>query len=202
MTGTGSHRQHNRMRSDVAHERCGRTAALYLRGRTYQEIAQELGISRETVFRDMRVARRLWRQRASRTYQKHLYEQLARLDEVENQAWIGWERSLGNAVEDGSETIDGTEGTTRKTSKKTKKQSGNPTFLKVVQDAVRQRSELLGLMDPDARNGRDENEEAQVIAVVIDSREEAEELRTFSLTEFREAMKAEVAAETLDAETA
>lgn len=169
---------------DVALERCHKAASLYLRGRTYAEIAKELGVCRETINRDMKRARTIWRKRASRTYQKHLYEQLARLDEIEQQAWIGWERSLKDSLETGTEDGESPMGNTSRTTTKRRRQSGNATFLKVIQDTVRQRSELLGLLDPEARNSMEQTD-ADVVSVVIESRDEADEFRSLSLAAFR-----------------
>lgn len=165
--------------------RCEITASLYLRGKTYGEIAKHHGLSLNTVKDDMKRARKLWRKRAVRTYSKHLHEQLARLDEVECAAWVGWERSLRDELT--TSTEDGSRGEHAVDLLKTTrvKKSGNASFLKVIMDTVRQRSELLGLLDPDVRN-ESEKQEAQVMTVVVASREEAAEFTTISMNKYRD----------------
>ena len=182
----GSQGEHGRRLADAANERCGKTASLYLRGKSYGEIATELEISRDTVKNDMKRARVMWRKRATRTYAKHLHEQLAKLDEIENAAWAGWEKSLKDELDTGTEDSDTPRGSVSKTKVRRRSQSGNASMLKIINDTVRQRSELLGLLDSDARNGNQEESDAEVVSIVIESREEAKELKSLSLNEYRE----------------
>lgn len=182
----GSQGEHGRRLADIANERCAKTASLYVRGKTFGEIAEELGISRDTVKNDMKRARAIWRKRASRTYAKHLHEQLAKLDEVENAAWVGWERSLKDELDTGTEDTETPRGAVSKTKIRRRSQCGNASMLKTISEAVRQRSELLGLLDSDARNGSQDEVDAEVVSIVIESREEAHELKSLSLADYRE----------------
>ena len=182
----GSQGQHARKRRDQMDRECEKSASLYLRGHSYGQIAESLGCHIDTVRRHVKRARSLWRKRASKTYAKHLHEQMAKLDEIEAAAWIGWEKSLGDALETGTEDGTSPMGETSMTKVKRKRQSGNASFLKIVNDTVRQRSELLGLLDPDSRNAQQENGDVSVVSIVIDSREEAEEFQMLSLPDYRE----------------
>lgn len=183
---SGSQGEHGRRLADAANERCGKTAALYLRGKSYGDIAAELSVSRDTVKNDMKRARAMWRKRATRTYAKHLHEQLAKLDEIENAAWHGWERSLKDELDTGTEDGTTPKGEISKTKVRRRSQSGNASMLKIITDTVRQRCELLGLLDSDARNGNQEETDAEVVSIVIETREEAKELKSLSLAEYRE----------------
>lgn len=132
----------------------------------------------------MKKARSMWRKRATKTYALHLYEQLAKLDELEAAAWIGWERSLKDELQTGTEDGETPMGAVSKTTVRRRNTSGNATFLKVIQDAVRQRCELLGLLDPETRNGEATQPQGQVVSIVIDTREEAEKLQSLSFDQY------------------
>ena len=184
----GNARDGNQKAIDAADIRCHTTASMYIRGKSYAEIAKHLGVTTCTIKNDMKRARKAWRNRASRTYARHLHEQLARLDEIEIAAWLGWERSLKDELQTGTEDGETPMGPISKTKVMRRNQSGNASFLKIMIDTVRQRSELLGLLDPDSKVlGQDDIE---VVSVVIGSREDAEELRTISLAEYRIGLQA------------
>lgn len=174
----------DRRSDDIVNERTSRVAAMYLRGKTMASIAKKEGVSFETVRRDLRRARKQWRESQVATYEEHLDVQLAKLDEVEAAAWIGWERSLRDELTTGTEDGETPKGPISKTKVSRRNQSGNASFLKIIADAVRQRSELLGLTDPDARNSlNDEN--FAVVSVVVESRQEAEEMQSISVEKYK-----------------
>lgn len=167
--------------------RCSKVSAMYLQGKTYHEIAETLSVSRDTIRNDMKRVRRSWRLRYERSYTKHVSESLAKLDQVECAAWDGWQRSLKDDLTTGTE--EGTRGDSAVdvTHIKRRKQSGNASFLKVIMDCVRQRCEILGLNDPDARNQVGETD-AAVCMVVIEDREEAAEFQQLSINGFKDAI--------------
>lgn len=171
-------------------ERLHRVARLYLHGKTQQEIAEEVGVHRRTIIRDMKRIRKIWQRSAAKSYQSHVDHQLARLDEIERNAWLGWERSLGDAFEWLDEETTSAEGGGTRSQKKRKQMLGNASFLKIAADAVQQRSQLLGLMDEDARNAAiDEvSRNAEVVSIVIEDREEADQWNELSLQQFRQGL--------------
>lgn len=71
--------------------------------------------------------------------------QLAKYDRIEAQAWIGWERSLRDGVERVIEAGDTKDGPYQKKRQKKVMQAGDPRFLKVIDDALASRRQLLGL---------------------------------------------------------
>jgi hypothetical protein len=171
---------------DIALERTERVSSLYRRGKSYRDIAETLGITLGQVSNDMKRCRKLWRQRASRSYAAHLYEQLAKLDELESAAWVGWERSLRDELVTGTEDGETPMGKVSKTRVSRVTKSGNASFLKIINDTVRQRCELLGLLDPDSRGVNGDSADDQVVSVVIETRDEATEFKTMSLEQYRE----------------
>lgn len=177
--------KYQQIKSDKALIRCEKVASMYLRGSTFGDIAKALEISVETVRRDMKRARQLWRKRAERSYARHLNEQLARLDEVETAAWIGWQRSLRDELTTGTEDGFRGDSTVDVTKINRRSQAGNASMLKIIMDVVRQRSELLGLMDEETRNAATEGQ-TQTVTVVVDTREEAAEYSTLDFVAFKE----------------
>lgn len=174
--------------TDAMHERLERVATAYLRGTPISKIAKAEGVNPRTIKSDLARARELWRERTAQSYDVHLDLQLAKLDQIELAAWTGWERSIKDGLETGQIDSESKDGATSTTTIKRKKQTGNASFLKIIQDTVRQRSELLGLVDIDAKSVAD-GQSAEIVSIVIESREEAESFRTLSLVEYQERTK-------------
>jgi hypothetical protein len=172
-------------RADViVQERTARVASAYVRGKTLASIAKKEGVTIHTVRRDIDRARLEWRKEQTASYEDHVDKQLARLDAIEAAAWLGWERSLRDELTTGTEDGETPKGPVSKTKVNRKNQSGNASFLRVLNDAVRQRSEILGLTDPDARNASN-TDDSMVVSVVIESREEADALQSISLESYK-----------------
>lgn len=190
MGGKDPHSSALQIAADVKLSRVEKAASMYLRGTTYNEIALHFGVTYRTAREYVTKARKLWRRRAEQTYGKHLNEQLARLDEIECAAWIGWQRSLRDELTTGTEEGFRSGEPVDVTKISRRSQSGNASFLKVIMDVVRQRSELLGLMDEETRNAANDSS-AQVVSVVVESREEAKEFKSLKFTEFRDQLKDE-----------
>jgi hypothetical protein len=129
--------------------RRSQVAALLLQGVTNQyDIAARLGLPKAAgqrmVSRDIAAITQEWRGRAALQLDEAKGKELARIDQVEAAAWVGWERSLQNA-----ETTEAAVSGDRKSGKKVSKgQAGDPQFLRVVLDCVAQRRALLGLDAP------------------------------------------------------
>lgn len=69
-------------------------ARMALQQFTQHEIAEELHVSRSQVSYDLKQIRIQWQQRAASSMDSIMAEQLAKIDEVERQAWEAWFRSL------------------------------------------------------------------------------------------------------------
>lgn len=126
-------------------QRRNRVASLYLRGHTQAEIAEQVGVDRSTVSRDLEWVRGEWLDSAIRDFDEHRAKELARIDETERQAWIGWERSLKDREVQTRERGTGTQGPIDKRKRTREGQSGNPAFLATVLACVEKRCKLLGL---------------------------------------------------------
>jgi transposase len=115
-------------------------ARLYVRGSSIRKIATQLGLSHGTIGNDLKAIREAWRDSSIRDWDAHRELELQKLDELESEAWEGWERSKQDAVTV-KETPRGTETTT-------KRQAGDPRFLEVIKGCIVRRSALLGLDAP------------------------------------------------------
>lgn len=110
------------------------------------DIAKELGVSHQTIYRDIDAIR--FEMYESRTWnaQKHINRQLAIYDRVEEEAWEAWYKSIGKTVKaktkwDGSGVIIETEEVTEEL-------VGDPRFLTQIQQVGEKRAKLLGLDAP------------------------------------------------------
>jgi hypothetical protein len=127
----------------ILSRRC-KVSELVLRGVTNQfDICQQLGMDsgqRSTISRDLAAIKEQWRKSAVRDFDEAKGRELDKLDLVEKEAWLAWERSK----EEGSRkrtTGDGEETTKEK-------RDGNPSFLEAVLKCIAKRCAILGLDSP------------------------------------------------------
>jgi hypothetical protein len=104
-------------------------------------------------------------------------EELQRLAAVEAAAWEQFYKSCDNAEKVVvSETKDGTY-----TATTTEGQTGNPAYLKIINDASRARRAMLGLDKPVRHETTAVRREFKAIEVVVRSREELEQMKAAGL---------------------
>jgi len=128
------------MLADVYHK----SAELHLQGKTLKEIGEITGRCKATVCRDLKAIRAEWRKQAVQDIGEKIADELAKVNNVERQAWEAWEKSKRNKEVRTTKSI---KGTIEKTIQ-TEGQSGNPTFLGKIIDCIQRRCELLGLDRP------------------------------------------------------
>ena len=133
-------------------ERRKNVAVRYLRGQTQWEIARAFEVTQKTISLDLKAIQAEWLAQAVLDRGEWTARELARIDEVERQAWNAWTKSQEN-----TEILrDKRRGDKSETEKVSKGQAGDPRFLEVVIKCVAKRCELLGL---DAKKESD-NEDA------------------------------------------
>lgn len=123
-------------------ERRAQVARLYVTGKLQNEIAAELSISTATVSRDIQDIREGWKQSALFDFHEALGHELARLDEIEREAWATYRESKNPTIRTSrvtslSETKDGIVKTTR---------IGDPRYLQLALECGRERAKLCGLI--------------------------------------------------------
>lgn len=119
-------------------------AESYLQCRSQADIARDLGVSQATISNDVRAIRRQWRESALRDFDEAVGMELAKLDRLEREAWIGWNRSL----EPTESTKVMQNGAAKRAEKTTRQQGGDPRFLEQLQRCIAARRALLGLDAP------------------------------------------------------
>lgn len=85
------------------------------------EIGERIGISQQQVSHDLKRVREQWMQSSIRDFDAVRAEQLAKIDEVERQAWEGWRRSFESDKD------------------------GEPRYLDQVHKCIERRCKMLGL---------------------------------------------------------
>lgn len=147
---------------------------LYLAGEKLDVIAEQVGISKRTVIRDINRARKVWKEETARNYDELLPEKLTQLDEIRRAAWEGWKESRKDATE---VTISEEHGKTVKT----KGQSGNPSYLNQLAQILRLECQLRGILDTDG----DSMNIPSIVEVVITSKQEHEEFKSLNFEQYK-----------------
>jgi hypothetical protein len=130
-------------------ERRKKVTSLYLQGKFQDEIAKVVKVDRATVSRDLRSVQAEWLKSGVMDLNAAKARELAKLDEVERQAWDAWEKSRKDAeTMEVTGTAQGGKGKPDKVKKITKGQAGDSRFLGIILDCVNRRCEILGLDAP------------------------------------------------------
>lgn len=123
-------------------------AERYLGRETQAAIAEDLGITRSMVSRELSAIRDAWLKSAVRDFDQLKSEELARIDEVERQYWDAWQRSIGEKKRTATERSSVGDATRNRASVQTEEMLGNPEYLKGVERCIERRCKLLGLDAP------------------------------------------------------
>lgn len=126
-------------------------AALKLRGRTLQQIAEAVGISVMTVRRELKALMGEWQVSAAEDIAAVKARELQKLDALEEEAWREWERSkedwVKKSVKKGGATAAGTKAAPE-TKVETGGQTGDPRYLQALLGIQDRRARLLGIDAP------------------------------------------------------
>jgi len=138
-------------------ERRARVAALKVRGSCRQIVAELArdGVtnpkgrpwSLAQVVRDVEALDERWREEGLRDISAHRSAELARLGQIEAEAWEAWRRSIGEQRLVYRERREGGTGGDR-LSVRSEQSDGDPRFLAVVLGCIQERAALLGLDAP------------------------------------------------------
>ena len=127
-------------------------AARYLRGEYQADIARALGISQQQVSYDLKAIRAAWLASAVRDFDALKAQELAKIDAVEREYWLAWERSKKDkeiSVQEGGEVDPQTrKPRIKKVVMRKEGQAGNPAFLAGVLTCIERRCAILGLDAP------------------------------------------------------
>jgi hypothetical protein len=125
-----------------------REAEWYKQGQPMAYMAQELGVDLSVIKNDLHAIREDWRERAINTFEDKVWEEVAKIDYVEAQAWQQFFASIGE-VETTATSIKTGLMASETVTVHTKKQSGPVAYLNVVLSCIDRRCKLLGLDAPE-----------------------------------------------------
>lgn len=143
--------RHKNKREPGQHVRdLSRTAEMYLQGKTQLEIAKELGLTQAQICYDLKKIRREWQQSQLSNFDQKVNLELSKLDELEAEAWLSWEKSKeGKTTTSRKKRVGGGGGKDSGEVCETKEVStGDPRFLDVVARCINKRCDILGINAP------------------------------------------------------
>lgn len=140
-------------RGRTEHEQdLARIAKLHEQGKTITEIAFELNLSRNTVWKDLKELESRWRKDGMLDMQRVRMRQFREIRQLREEAWEAWRKSKEPEKEVTQEESKSGEGKGSKKSSrasvKTKNTSGQAKFLSVIKDLISLEAELVGTKVP------------------------------------------------------
>ncbi len=97
-------------------------ASYYCQGLYQYQIAEKMGLSQSQICYDLKVLHKRWMESSVSDFNQRKAEELAKIDNVEKEAWVAWT-----------------------TSKASQTPAGDPRFLQNVQWCIQKRCKILGL---------------------------------------------------------
>jgi predicted transcriptional regulator len=118
-------------------------AALLVRGWSQKQIADELSMTQAMVCRDVKALRAEWIEETKIDMSEALATELARIDNIEREAWEAWEESKKPAKVE-SQSV--TEGQAQKVSVRRQHRTGDKRYMDIIMWCAEHRAKLLGLV--------------------------------------------------------
>lgn len=121
-------------------------ARRYLQGEMQEEIARSFGVTQGQISQDLKVVRAAWLESAVRDFDAAKAQELAKIDAVEREYWLAWERSKQDkevAIQEA-----GADKKIKKATLRKEGQAGNPAFLAGILTCIERRCKILGLDAP------------------------------------------------------
>ena len=84
-----------RFTREQVQERREIVSGLHLQGRSLRQIAGEVGVNHTQVFLDIKAIRADWRTNTRVNFEEKQNMELARIDQIELEAWKAWGRTIG-----------------------------------------------------------------------------------------------------------
>lgn len=120
-------------------------APLYIQGRNYREIAEQLGLSIKQVASDITSIKEEWRKAYIEDFNEFRKRELLKIDLIEAEAWKAWENSKRGRTSTSKSAEDSQQfGSRRSASEEHMDSHGDVQYLQLVQSCVTNRMRLLG----------------------------------------------------------
>lgn len=167
-------------------ERLELIAGYYLKGHTLRQICELVQKSLAQVHRDLRHIRGVWQEKFSANLYDLINRELARLDAIEQEAWIAWRRSQQARTERAKDVTSSPDGVTTKRSQKKKQPDGEAAFLQIAMNCVDRRIKLFEFIAK-KDGGEADDVVIKAVEVIVNTREEAQAMLEFE--DFRRIVK-------------
>jgi len=146
--GTVSGKRAARSPTQIQRDRV-KIAEMYCRGLYQSQIARNLKLSQQTISRDLKAIRKLWAERAVASFDQHVSNELAKIDNLERKYWEAWNKSLSKKYKEKKSTsVGGKYDIDMNSTEVELERDGNPAFLQGVERCINMRMKLLGLEAP------------------------------------------------------
>jgi hypothetical protein len=127
-------------------ERRKRVAAEFVCGVAHWEMAREEGVDAAQISRDLAWIRKQYTDSCGDCAETKLVAEVAKLNEVEREAWKAWESSKQDAELRHAKIVRAGDVERSEASKREESQVGDARFLAEIRACIRQRCELFGLL--------------------------------------------------------
>ena len=123
-------------------------ADMYLTGSPQSTIAEKVGVSRQMVGAYLKKLQARWQAQANEAIDARKARELARLDRLEREYWLGWERSQRDAETVKQKQIGKGELAKIQAEKVSRGQAGDPRYLEGIMGCIEMRLKVVGGFAP------------------------------------------------------
>jgi hypothetical protein len=139
---------------------------MYLEGRTQTEISELIGVSRQQIGYDIQTLITRWKESQLENIDKKKIIEIEKLNKVENEAWLAWEKSIGKIEKSVLKSGTNNKGDFLEESVTVYESPGNPKFLSVILNCSSQRCRILGLDVQEKQGDTDEGLISELISML------------------------------------
>ncbi len=120
-------------------------ASYYCQGLYQYQIAEKMGCSQPQICYDLKLLRKRWLESSITDFNTRKAEELAKIDNLEREAWLSWTASKGSSENETQELSGDSEVVKTTKHKRHPYPAGDPRFLQSVQWCIQKRCKILGL---------------------------------------------------------
>ena len=117
-------------------------------GKTVRQQAEELDRTPSAISTDRRILRMRWAEQNAENITAEKFDQLEKLNRIEEEAWAAWDRSIGETVKQTRRITQQHGERVQTVSEETSTLAGDPRYLEQINKAVQRRCQILGLNAP------------------------------------------------------
>ncbi|MGV8123105.1 MAG: hypothetical protein AB2L14_25360 [Candidatus Xenobiia bacterium LiM19] len=137
-----------RKKIQIEHDRV-KILELSLTGFTQTEIAVRMKMTRQMVGYELKKIETEWRQQRKDLKDDDINHRLAELKKVKRESWRAWEKSKKPRTTTTLKAGSNTQGVVDEKTEKREYQTGNPDYLKRIEECIQEECKMLGLYAPE-----------------------------------------------------